>query len=581
MRKTKIVCTLGPATDNEQVLRSLMQSGMNVARINMSHGDHEIALERVNMVKRIRTELNLPIALLLDTKGPEIRTGDFEEPITLKNGETFTLCAKDMIGNEKQCSVSYKKLADVLSKGSRVLINDGLIELHVTQIKGEDVVCEIINGGVISSRKGINIPSISLPLPFLSEADKADIKFAVDNDFDFIAASFTRSAEDVLQLREELESLDNFDIKIIAKIENHEGVNNIDRIIDVSDGIMVARGDLGVEIPLEEIPILQKKLIKKVYNAGKQVITATQMLESMVNNPRPTRAESTDIANAIYDGTSAIMLSGETAAGKYPIEAVKTMALIAERTEADINYMQRFTKLEPAKNATVTSAISHATCMTAHDLGAVAIIAVSKTGQTARMLSRYRPQCPIVCCAMSEKVCRQMNMSWGVTPLLLDEKNSTDELFDAVVSAAQDKNLVQNGDVAVIVAGVPLGISGTTNLIKVHLVGNILVTGECTKKSKVCSNVCVCKSDDPESLRKFKDGDILVISETSNKLLEIMKRSSGIITESDGMNSHAAIVGLTLNKPVLVGAKNATKLLKSGITVILDGEKGIVMSSNK
>ena len=373
----------------------------------------------------------------------------------------------------------------------------------------------------------------------------------------------------------ELEKHNCHKIRIIAKIENSGGVANIDEIIRVSDGIMVARGDLGVEIPLEEIPIIQKKLIKKASSAGLQVITATQMLDSMIKNPRPTRAETTDVANAIYDGTSAIMLSGETAAGLYPIQAVKTMAKIAERTERDINYIEQFRTRNIHERPNVTAAISHATCTTAHDLGAVAIITVTQSGRTARMISRYRPNCPIISGTTDSTVLRQMNLSWGVIPILIEEKHSTDDLFEHVVDVARKNNLVKDGDLVVITTGVPLGVSGTTNLLKVQLVGDILVSGLGVTKGSVCGNLCVCQNE-VEALRNYKEGDILVIPETSNELLPLMKSASAIITERDGKNSHAAVVGLALDKPVIIAAQNATKLLKSGTAVTVDASRGIV-----
>lgn len=582
MRKTKIICTLGPATDNEQVLRELMLNGMDVVRINMSHQTHEIQLERVNMVKKLREELNLPVALLLDTKGPEIRTGNFKDnKAVLEAGQTFTLTTSgDIEGDSSRCSISFKGLYNDVNVGSKILIDDGLIELKVVSKAKGDIVCTVINGGVVASHKGINVPGITLSLPFLSEKDKADIKFGVENDFDYIAASFTRSAQDIYDLKNELDKNHCSTIRIISKIENSDGVNNLDEIIRVSDGIMVARGDLGVEVPLEEIPILQKRLIKKAFDAGKQVITATQMLDSMVKNPRPTRAETTDVANAIYDGTSAIMLSGETAAGQYPVDAVRTMALIAERTEMDINYIRRFENRECPERPDVTSAISHATCTTAHDLGAAAIMTVSKSGKTARMLSKFRPQCPIIGGTTNEKVWRQMNMLWGVTPIMVDEKQNTDDLFEHVVDVAESHGLVKNGDLTVITAGIPLGISGTTNMLKVHLVGNVLASGTTVVgDGTACGSLCVCNSEN-EAKEKFRDGDILVIPKTSNKILPLIKKAAGVITEIDGATSHAAIACLALGTPVIVGAQNATKLLKDGTTVTMDAAKSIVFSGN-
>ena len=580
MRKTKIICTLGPATDDDNILTELIKNGMDVARFNMSHQDHDMHKIRADKVKQLREQLDVPVALLLDTKGPEIRTGNFENnKVELKNGQKFTLTTEDILGNENICSVSFKNLPNDIKRGNKILIDDGLIELSVDNCTKTNIECTVINGGFVSSHKGINVPGISLSLPFISEKDKSDIKFAVEQDFDFIAASFTRCAEDIMLLRSELEHHNCSDIRIIAKIENAEGVENIDEIIKVSDGIMVARGDLGVEIPLEEIPIIQKKLIQKAYNAGKQVITATQMLDSMIKNPRPTRAESTDVANAIYDGTSAIMLSGETAAGNYPVDALKTMATIACRTEKDIDYITKFKKRDAPEKSDVTTAISHATCMTAHDLNAVAILTVSKTGLTARLISKYRPQCPIICGTTDKKVQRQMNLSWGVIPVMTEEKVNTDDLFDHIVDVAEQHGLIQSGDLAVITAGVPLGVSGTTNLLKVHLVGNILVSGESVNQKIVCGKLCVCANEE-EAIANFSTGDILVIPKTSNNILSILKRASGIITEAEGTNTHAAIVAMALDKPAIIGAANATKILKSGTTITLDGHRGTVFSAS-
>lgn len=577
MRKTKIICTLGPATQSEEVLRQMMLCGMNVARLNFSHGTHEQQKKYSDAVKKLREELNLPVALLLDTKGPEIRVGEFEQPVTLKEGSEFTLTTRDVPGTESICSVTFKRLPLEVNPGARILIDDGLIELKVNLTTDTDISCTVMNGGDVSSHKSVNVPGLHLSLPFISDKDRDDIAFAVRENFDFIAASFTRSAQDIIDLRSELEKHNCHKIKIIAKIENADGVKNIDEIIRVSDGIMVARGDMGVEIAFEEIPNIQKKLIAKTSNAGRQVITATQMLDSMIKNPRPTRAETTDVANAIYDGTSAIMLSGETAAGAYPVLAVKTMAKIAERTERDIDYIQRFRQREISGNPDVTSAISHATCTTAHDLGATAILTVTQSGHTARMISKYRPNCPIISGTTDPTVLRQMNLSWGVTPILVEEKNNTDELFDHVVNVAKSNGLVQDGDLVVITAGVPLGMSGTTNLLKVQLVGNVLVNGTGATKGSVCGNICVCKtSDDVKTL--FSEGDVLVIPETSNELLPYLKSASAIITEREGMNSHAAIVGMALDKPVIVGAQNATRILKSGTTVTVDAARGIVYS---
>ena len=576
-RKTKIICTLGPSTDDPAILRQLMLAGMDVARINMSHQDHACHRKRIDMVKQLREELDLPVAVLIDTKGPEIRLGTFAQPkVTLTEGSLFTLTTEPVEGTAEQASISFAGLPQDVIPGNHILIDDGLIDLRVEGTTDTTITCTVLNGGVVSANKGINVPDVSLSMPFMSKRDRSDIAFACEVEADFIAASFTRRADDVVQIRQELERHNNHNIRIIAKIENAEGVANIDEIIKVSDGIMVARGDMGVEIALEEIPSLQKMLIHKAYNAGLQVITATQMLDSMMKNPRPTRAESTDVANAIYDGTSAIMLSGETAAGAYPIEALKTMAWIACRTEQDINYMRRFAVREVRDAPNVTNAISHAAVTTAHDMGAKAIIAVTKSGATARMISKFRPACPIICCTTDPTAQRQMNLSWGVIPLMAEEQSTMDDLFEHAVDCAVKKNMLASGDLVVITAGAPLGISGTTNLLKVHLVGNILVQGTGVTRFHACGNLCVARDED-DAMERFRPGDILVIPQTSNRLLPLMKEAAGIVTEAAGLNSHAAIVGMALEKPVLVGAKEATHILKSGTTVTLNAERGVVI----
>lgn len=472
MRKTKIVCTIGPSTDDEAVLRELMLSGMDVARFNFSHSEHSVHKQRFETVRRISKELGLNVACLLDTKGPEIRLRDFKDhkPVEIRDGSEFTLTTRDVEGTEEIASITFDHLPKDVSIGSRVLINDGVIELAVKSISGTDILCDVVHGGKLSDHKGINVPGVKLSMPYISDADMDDLAFGAKMGFDFIAASFVRTGADVIYLRKFTQSLGWNNPRIIAKIENAEGVDNIDEILEAADGIMVARGDMGVEIPFEQIPAIQKELIHKAYNAGKQVVTATQMLESMITNPRPTRAEITDVANAIYDGTSAIMLSGETAAGAFPIEAVKTMALIAETTEKDIDYQKRFRMRDDSKSESVTEAISHATVTTAHDLGAAAVMTVTKSGATARQLSKFRPDCPIIGLATDETVCRHMNMSWGVRPGLIEEKTSTDELIEHAIDVSKQLGYLKPGDLVVVTAGVPLGRSGTTNLIKVETV---------------------------------------------------------------------------------------------------------------
>lgn len=580
MRKTKIVCTLGPSTESEEVMRQLMLEGMAVARMNFSHGSHEEQKKRLDMVKKLREELHLPVAALLDTKGPEIRIGDVEGgKLELKAGQDFILTTEEMLGTAGKVTITYKELYKDVCPGDSILIDDGLIGMEVRRIDGQDIICKVVNGGFISNHKGVNVPGVELKMPFVSEKDYSDILFAAEQGYDFVAASFTRTAEDILEIRKILDENGGEGIHIIAKIENMQGVENAEAILRVADGMMIARGDMGVEIPLEEVPVIQKKLIRLTIRMGKPVITATQMLDSMMKNPRPTRAETSDVANAIYQGTSAIMLSGETAAGAYPVEAVRTMARIAERTEKDIDYTKEFKPRRLAERPDVTSAISHATCTTAMDLHAAAIVAVSKSGRTVGMISKYRPSCPIIGCAMDERVCRQLNLSWGVIPLQLDEEKTADDLFDHAVGAAEHRGLVSRGELVVITAGLPLGMSGTTNMIKVHVAGRILISGKGVNNLKASGNVCVCQGlDDLE--QNFRPGDIVVVSQTTNEMMPKLKDAGGIITETGDRYSHAAIVGMALDIPVITSARNATKILKSGAFITVDAEQGTVYSGN-
>ena len=578
MRRTKIVCTLGPATESEEILRQLMLEGMAVARMNFSHGTHEEQKARLDAVKKIRKELDLPVAALLDTKGPEIRIGDVEGgKVELKAGQTFTLTPEEILGNTERVMITYRELYLDVCPGDPILIDDGLIGMVVQRIDGRDIVCQVKNGGFISNHKGVNVPGVELKMPFVSQKDYEDIVFAAEQGYDFIAASFTRTAEDILDIRKILHEKNGEGINIIAKIENMQGVENCESILRVADGIMIARGDMGVEIPLEEVPVIQKELIRLAVRMGKPVITATQMLDSMMKNPRPTRAETSDVANAIYQGTSAIMLSGETAAGAYPVEALKTMARIAERTEKDINYAVEFKPHRQSERPDVTSAISHATCTTAMDLKAAAIVAVTKSGKTVGRISKYRPGCQIIGCATEERVCRQMNLIWGVKPVLMGEEDTADELFDHAVEAAEKRGLIARGELAVITAGVPLGMSGTTNMIKVHVAGNTLISGKGTNKLKGSGNVCVCHSmEDLE--QTFHAGDILVVEQTNNEMMSKLKDAAGIVTETGDRYSHAAIVGMALDIPVVVAARNAMGILKSGTFVTVDAEQGLVYS---
>ena len=469
MRKTRIVCTLGPSSNSYETVKALALAGMNVARFNFSHGTQESHLETFRVVSRVRSELHMPIATLLDTKGPEIRLKTFANgPVILKEGGLFTLTTREVPGDESIVSITHMNLPHDLGQQTRILIDDGLVELHVESKTDTDIITRVVSGGQISDRKGVNVPGVRFSMPYISEKDKDDVLFGIRSGFDYIAASFVRGAEDVQALRQLLDENGGAHVRIIAKIENADGVAHIDEIIEASDAVMIARGDMGVEIPFEEIPIIQKRMIKAATMAGRQVITATQMLESMVHNPRPTRAEITDVANAIYDGTSATMLSGETASGKYPVEAVKTMARIAERAENDIDYRKRFLERSMAESSeTITDAISHATCLIALNMHAAAIVTVTKSGTTAKMISRFRPNMPIIACTPDASTYRQLSLSWGVTPVLIGEERITDVLFEHAVDASVDTGIISKGDLVVLTAGVPLSISGTTNLIKV------------------------------------------------------------------------------------------------------------------
>ncbi|WP_418454222.1 pyruvate kinase [Allofournierella sp.] len=577
MRKTKIVCTLGPSTDREEVLRDMILSGMNVARFNFSHGNYDEHRRRLDALKKIRTELGVPVAALLDTKGPEIRLKQFAGGKThLKTGQTFTLTTREVEGSAEVCSITYKDLPGDLAVGSTVLLADGLISMTVTSLSDTDIQCRVDNGGPISNNKGVNVPGVRLSMPYMSQRDKDDILFGIEQGFDFVAASFTRSAQDIQEIRRLLNAGDS-KMRIIAKIENREGVDNIDEILAAADAVMIARGDMGVEIDFTEIPMIQKNIIFHSFSSGKPVITATQMLESMMENPRPTRAEITDVANAIYDGTSAIMLSGETAAGKYPVEAVRTMAAIAERTENDSSYFGHLRKAPADTRMSIAAATAHAAATTAADIKADAVVTVSKSGETARLLSKVRPATPIIACVMEEAVQRHLALSWGVTPLMMPYAHDTDELIDLSVKAAEEAGLVQSGDLVVVTAGVPVGVSGTTNMIKVHLVGDSLLTGVGVGGQNAKGRVCVCRNND-EVNTKFHRGDVLVVPYTNNRMLDAMKEASAIIVEESGLNSHAAIVGLALGKAVIVGAAGATRIMKDGTMVSVDCERGIVQS---
>ena len=576
MKKTKIVCTIGPASESKDVFRQLVINGLDVARLNFSHGDHEEHGQRINTIKEVRWELNRPIAILLDTKGAEIRTGKFKDgEIELVEGQNFIITTRDVLGDNTISNVSYDGLPEDVGVGDIILIDDGLVGLKVKKIVNDtDIECIVENGGAVSNHKGVNVPNVKLNLPAVTEKDKSDIKFGIEKDVDFIAASFIRKASDVLAIREILENSDVHHIQIISKIENQEGLDNIDEIIRVSDGIMIARGDLGVEIPTEEIPLAQKEIIKKCNRAGKPVITATQMLDSMMRNPRPTRAEVTDVANAIFDGTDAIMLSGETAIGKYPVGAVKIMSDIAKRTESAIDYEELLGAKAVEKETLVTDAISYATCRIAADLGASAILTATSTGFTARMVSKFRPAVTIIAAVTDEHVRRRLSLSWGVYTVLTKRFHSTDDVIVASVNRALEAELINNGDLIVITAGVPVGATGTTNLIKVHTIGEVILSGTVIGDESITGKVAIVNNADDYA--KVKSGDILVAKYTDKELVPLMEKASAIITEEGGLTSHGAIVGLNLHKTTLVGAYMATEKLNDGEIITIDAKGGLV-----
>ena len=578
MRKTKIVCTLGPSTDQPGILRQLLENGMNVARFNFSHGDYAEHKGRLDTLRALSAELDVPVPAMLDTKGPEIRLGEFANGSEkLVTGQKFTLTTREVAGTSEICAVAYKDLPRDVIAGGRIMLDDGLISLRIDNVTDTDILCTVENDGIIKTKKGVNVPGVHLSMPYMSQRDREDILFGIEQGFDLISASFTRSAQDIMEIRHLLDE-HNAKIRIIAKIENQEGIDNIDEILTVADGIMVARGDMGVEIDFAEIPAIQKHLIERAMLSGKICITATQMLDSMMVNPRPTRAEITDVANAIYDGTGAVMLSGETAAGKYPVAALKAMSMIAETTESDSSFESLAHHVSvDAAHLTLRAAVSPAACTTATDIGASAIITASKSGETARLLSRFRPEAQIIACVLDETTCRQLNIYRGVTPLMMDYANSTDELISMSVDVAEKAGLIYSGDRVVVTAGVPVGVSGTTNMIKVHMVGDALLAGVGIGTSNAKGEVCVCRNAE-EAAKKFKPGQILVVPFTTNDALPFMKEAAGIITEEAGMNSHSAIVGLTLGKAVIVGATNATRTLKDGMMISMDCARGLVQA---
>ncbi len=575
LKKTKIICTVGPSTDAAGVMSSMLNSGMNVARFNFSHGNHEDHAKRIALVRAAAAETKHPVALMLDTKGPEMRLGTFKDSkVLLEAGQKFILTAKTVEGTKQMASVSHKLLPQEVAPGNVILLSDGLISLIVDQVDGDDIITTVQNNGEVGNMKRVAVPDISVNLPPLSEKDVADLLFGVQQGMDCIAASFVQRAADILAIRRVIEEA-NYDMLIIAKIENAAGVKNIDEILKVADGIMVARGDLGVEIPAEEVPIIQKMLIQKCNKAGKPVITATQMLESMINNPRPTRAEASDIANAIYDGTDCIMLSGETASGKYPVEAVQMMAKIAIRTESSLEYSTLLQGRQLVQAGTTTDAISHATVQIAHGLGAAAIITATESGYTAKMVSKYRPQSIIVAVTPKEKTLRQLLLHWGVCPILGPSSKDSDQMVNNSIAGALFSNLVKDGDLVVITAGVPVGTPGTTNMIRVHIVGNILMRGTGIGQKSVTGKVCIASSA-KDLVDKYQPGDILVVAGIDEYSAAYAVKAAAIVAEEGGFTSHAAIVGVSYGVPVIVGVDGATERLTDGAIVTVDASRGLI-----
>lgn len=575
LKKTKMICTVGPSTDKPGILEQMLEAGMNVARFNFSHGAHEDHAKRIEMVRAAALKVNRPVALMLDTKGPEMRVGKFAEgKVFLNAGQTFTLTAKDVSGTSEIVSVNHKHLPQEVKPGNLILLADGLISLKVVSAEGEDIVTVVQNSGELSNNKRVAAPGVAVDLPPLSEQDVKDILFGIGQQMDFIAASFVQRAADILAIRKILEE-SNYQMDIIAKIENEEGVKNIDEILKVADGLMVARGDLGVEVPAEEVPLMQKLLIQKCNKAGKPVITATQMLESMITNPRPTRAEASDIANAIFDGTDVIMLSGETASGKYPVEAVETMARIALRTEAALNYSDILLEKGMLTQCTTTGAISHATVQVANELGADAIITSTESGYTARMVSKYRPQALIAAVTPHPKTLRRMLLLWGVMPMLGKSSKDTDEMVNVAVGSALSTGVVKDGDLVVITAGVPVGTSGTTNMIRVHVVGNILLKGTGVGQKSASGSIRIISSI-KDIKTKFNQGDVLVVPHVDEEIAPYAVKAAAIIAEEGGLTSHAAIIGVSYGIPVIVGVDGATERLTDGAIVTVDAARGLI-----
>ncbi len=581
MRKTKIVCTIGPASESVEKLVQLINAGMNVARLNFSHGSHEEHAGRIKSIREASEITGKTVAILLDTKGPEIRTLDFEGgQAELTTGNEVIITTEPVMGTAEKFAVSYEGLIDDVHVGSRILIDDGLIGLEVIAIEGKDIRTKVLNSGLVKNKKGVNVPNVRVNLPGITEKDVSDIEFGIEQGIDFIAASFVRKASDVLEIRELLGKHNAEYIQIITKIENQEGIDNIDEILEVSDGLMVARGDMGVEIPPEDVPLVQKSLIKKCNILGKPVITATQMLDSMQRNPRPTRAEASDVANAILDGTDAIMLSGETAAGIYPVESVSMMNSIALRIEKSLQYDELFKKRQRENKGTITDAIGQSVAATALNLQVAAIIAPTESGHTAKMISKYRPKAPILAITSDIRICRRLTLVWGVLTQFRERANTTDEMLQHAMDAAQESKFVSNGDTVIITAGLPVGETGMTNMMKIHVVGDVIAQGQGIGRKSAAGKVVVAKTGE-EAVSKVTSGSILVTNCTDKDMMPAIERAAAIITEEGGLTSHAAVVGVSLGIPVIVGVENATNILVNGQAVTVDASRGIVSTGHK
>ncbi len=574
MLRTKIVCTIGPASENPEMVAALIEAGMDVARLNFSHGKSEEHWRRLCTVLEVSRQLKKIVAILVDTRGPEVRTGFLDDAgIYLEEGARFILTTAPGFGSREKVSVNYTGLAGDLAPGRLILIDDGLISLRVEEISGKDILCRVLHGGTLKSNKGLNLPGTEISLPALNEADRADLKTALELGAHFVAASFSRNRDDILEVRRFLEKVHS-EAKVIAKIENGSGLDNFEQILEVSDGVMVARGDLGVEIPAEEVPLLQKKIISTCNRAGKPVITATQMLDSMIRHPRPTRAEASDVANAIFDGTDAVMLSGETAVGRFPVEAVETMARISRRAEEALDFKRILAETRSAVKKNVTDAISFSTCEVAEELRAAAIITSTESGHTARMVSKYKPRAPVIAVTPRERVAAQLQLTWGVTPVRCPPVESTDEMFHTATRVSKEAGLIGDGDLVVITAGVPVGVSGTTNLLRVETVGEILVKGTGIGKKAVFGKAAVI--EETADMAGIEEGQILVTRAADRSILPALEKAAAVVTEEGGLTSYGAILALHLGKPAIVGAEKATRIIRSGDPITVDSTRGLI-----